>query len=511
MKLLSYASATVLIFMAHTPRVATAAVASASWTAPTLNSDGSAIDGDLAGYRLYFGIATADYTSTFNGTASPLTTPTAATTYDLAGVPSCTPVYYTVTAYDFVNNESVFANEVQAILPARPSNITMSSNVAGTVTLNWQALPPGDSGQIDSFRIHYGAQTGGPYNGTGAGDGNSPIAFTSVDINPTYTLTGLPTDSSTFITIEAICTSGTSRLSLTEVEFPGEFVCTDPDGDGYGVSGDASCPKGPELDCDNNNINIFPGAIELCNGIDDNCADGADEGWPNLGDTCADGVGACTTTGVMVCSTDGLAIECDATASAPAASETCDGVIDDDCDGTVDNGCPCTNNDTTDCYGGASGTEDIGLCTGGTQTCTADTWGSCVGQVLPTTEICGDGIDQDCDGEDLACPDCNDGDEIACYSGPENTAGVGVCAAGIRTCSDNTWGSCTGEAVPAAEDCGTPGDDDCDGLANEDCAAENSPSSVPVGCGCGANGTTGLTWVWAAFLGLVIRRRLQRS
>jgi len=45
------------------------------------------------------------------------------------------------------------------------------------------------------------------------------------------------------------------------------------------------------------------------------------------------------------------------------------------------------------CYAGPDGTLDIGLCKGGTQTCTAGAWAACTGQVLPTSEVC-DGKDK---------------------------------------------------------------------------------------------------------------------
>lgn len=54
---------------------------------------------------------------------------------------------------------------------------------------------------------------------------------------------------------------------------------------------------------------------------------------------------------------------------------------------------------------------DAGACVAGTQErvcgddCVFGDWGACAGEVPPTDEVCGDGIDQDCDGQDLAVPD----------------------------------------------------------------------------------------------------------
>ena len=67
---------------------------------------------------------------------------------------------------------------------------------------------------------------------------------------------------------------------------------------------------------------------------------------------------------------------------------------------------------------------------------------------------------------------CTPGEVEACYSGPPGTEGVGLCAAGERTCDGDGmgFGPCVGEVLPAAESCGTPGDDDCDGV--DPCAGD---------------------------------------
>jgi len=87
---------------------------------------------------------------------------------------------------------------------------------------------------------------------------------------------------------------------------------------------------------------------------------------------------------------------------------------------------------------------------------------------------------------------CLPGETEACYGGPEGTEGVGACVAGARTCSPaGAFGACEGEVTPAAEDCDTEQDDDCDGEPNQVELCGCVPSTA-VDCYEGPDGTLGV-------------------
>src|SRR5262249_35919255 len=82
------------------------------------------------------------------------------------------------------------------------------------------------------------------------------------------------------------------------------------------------------------------------------------------------------------------------------AAEVCATPTDENCNGVINEGCPCSPGQIGSCYTGPAMTENVGLCHAGTRVCNADGlgWGACTGQVVPATEVCANGADDDCDG-----------------------------------------------------------------------------------------------------------------
>lgn len=62
---------------------------------------------------------------------------------------------------------------------------------------------------------------------------------------------------------------------------------------------------------------------------------------------------------------------------------------------------------------------------------------------------------------------CTPGEKRECYTGPEGTKGQGICKPGEQTCNfeGTDYSPCEGDIHPEPEDCATPLDEDCDGLA----------------------------------------------
>ena len=59
----------------------------------------------------------------------------------------------------------------------------------------------------------------------------------------------------------------------------------------------------------------------------------------------------------------------------------------------------CQIGQTVECYDAPAGTKGVGPCRAGQRRCLADgTWSVCQGQIVPASEVCGNGIDENCSG-----------------------------------------------------------------------------------------------------------------
>jgi hypothetical protein len=100
------------------------------------------------------------------------------------------------------------------------------------------------------------------------------------------------------------------------------------------------------------------------------------------------------------------------------------------------------------CYTGPAGTEGTGVCRGGSQPCVGGMLGACTGEVVPTPEAC-NGLDDNCNGtvdEGLGNITCGIG---ACATAsPACVAGhPGTCTPGVPTaevCGDGIDNNCNG-------------------------------------------------------------------
>ena len=168
-------------------------------------------------------------------------------------------------------------------------------------------------------------------------------------------------------------------------------------------------------------------------------------------------------------------------------------------------GSVCNNGNQRQC-----GVSDQGICTFGTQTCVNGGWSIC-NAVFPVTEVCGDGLDNDCDNQIDECIICNSHDTFACFNNDaywydscgdredkKEECGTNGCLAGeCRVCDSHTQQFCLNNDVYWYNSCGVREDkkqecelgcdanecislcldveicngfdDTCDGIIDEDC------------------------------------------
>jgi hypothetical protein len=207
--------------------------------------------------------------------------------------------------------------------------------------------------------------------------------------------------------------------------------CVDNDNDSFFAIGCTEVAAN-QLDCDDNNAEINPGAEEICDGIDNNCNcdrtsgdtnadqvvcgsddDGVDEDLPPR--NCALRAGVCAGASIECINGTYPIAQCDQFGAYPDTFERgdetlCDG-LDNNCDGQVDEGdcdCQLDNLAARECG------RDTGSCTRGITVCEEDASRStCLSAIA--NYVCEDGTacvpGSDCDDDSLCAPETCTADE----------------------------------------------------------------------------------------------------
>ncbi|GDX83630.1 hypothetical protein LBMAG42_54410 [Deltaproteobacteria bacterium] len=261
----------------------------------------------------------------------------------------------------------------------------------------------------------------------------APPAVPGLDGLADFTLDPLPLGDYT-ITVTATDPDGlvtTASVSFSVVE-------RDADGDGFETEGLGG------QDCDDHDATVNPSGVEVCDGIDNDCDGTIDDGvllpyWADVdGDSYGDinaEITDCSAPPGYVENTD----DCDDTEADrwPGNPEVCDG-LDNDCNEVIDE-------DVKDPFWGDADGDGYGDENTPTEACSAPSGyvanaEDCLdtdAAVSPAeTEVCHDGLDNDCDGTSNGC-------------GLGGTADLSTANAQLRGDASNDY---AGTAVAAAGD-----------------------------------------------------------
>ena len=377
---------------------------------------------------------------------------------------------------------------------------------------------------------------------TGTYSWSGPGGYTSTQQNPTVTVAG-----EYILTTTTYGCSDTDEVTVLEAEQPQTYYA-DIDEDGFGDPNARAQLCSPQdgfvidnTDCDDGNATVYPGAPELCDGLDNDCNDSIDDGITNttfyadtdgdgLGDpnnsvedcsvpdgfvtndddcddtdatigaemtfyadTDGDGFGDANTTTMACVSPDGFVVDntdCDDSNATvyPGAPELCDG-LDNDCNGSIDDGITNTtfyadtdgdglgdpNSSVEDCsvpdgfVNNDDDCDDTDATIGAEMTFYADTDNDGFGDANSSTMACAAP-----DGFVVDNTDCDDSNATVYPGAPELCDGLdndcnGSIDDGITntTFYADTDGDGLGDPNSSVEDCSVPdgfvnNNDDCD-------------------------------------------------
>lgn len=199
-------------------------------------------------------------------------------------------------------------------------------------------------------------------------------------------------------------------IEVSEKAFPdhkdhGDIRLDDQDGDGYVP--DNECGFGEMGDCDDNDPSINPGSEEICDGIDNDCDGEIDEEVQSsyYADSDGDGYGDPSNTVDACAKPDGYVsdnTDCDDTNPLvnPGSTEICGNGVDDNCDGNMDEGLKLIFYADSDGDGFGNANASIEECSPPTGYVVDNTdCNDADANVNPgATEVCGNSVDENCDG-----------------------------------------------------------------------------------------------------------------
>ena len=260
-------------------------------------------------------------------------------------------------------------------------------------------------------------------------------------------------------------------------------------------------------DCDDTRASIHPGAVEVCNNLDDDCDGQVDEGGvcdqPNTWhrDQDGDGYGDPNSTKTAVNRPSGYVADgsdCDDTRASihPGAAEVCNN-LDDDCDGQVDEGGVCDTpttwyaDDDGDGYGDPNNKQNAVEKPAG-YVSNGDDCDDTRASIHPgAAEVCNN-LDDDCDGQVDEGGVCDtpttwyaddDGDG---YGDPSDTVSSNSQPSGYVANADDCDDDNANRNPGMTEICDNDIDDDCDGLVDEDCGSGGGTVTLKFEVDCSA-------------------------
>ena len=87
--------------------------ASFSWAQPTEREDGTLLGGDIAGYRVYYGLTSGDYQREIDINEVSTFCPIPCPTVTVGDLPVGETYFFVLTTYDTEGRESVYSQEVE--------------------------------------------------------------------------------------------------------------------------------------------------------------------------------------------------------------------------------------------------------------------------------------------------------------------------------------------------------------------------------------------------------------